>query len=73
MLEGLTPPERVTTCAVRTMRERLDEADLKIFDEALADFDSWPHKTLSAALTKRGARISEKPIRMHRSGLCSCR
>lgn len=73
MLEGLTPPERVATCGVRSLRERLDESDRSIFDKALADFDAWPHKTLAAALTQRGASISEKPIRKHRLGECSCR
>ena len=73
MLEGLTPPERITPCAVRTLREAFNENDLAIFDKALADFDSWPHKTLSTALRERGVEISDKPIRMHRTGKCSCR
>jgi len=73
MLEGLAPPDRVTSCAVRTIRQRLDEADRVILDKALGELDAWPHKTLAAALTLRGVKISEKPIRMHRSGLCSCR
>jgi hypothetical protein len=73
MLEGLTPPERITPCAVRTVREKLDEADRTIFDRAVLDVDSWPHKTLANALCERGVMISEKPIRKHRTGECSCR
>jgi hypothetical protein len=73
MLEGMTPPERVMPCAVRSLRENLDDADQLILDKALADFDAWPHKTLAKALSDRGVMISEKPIRKHRTGLCSCR
>jgi hypothetical protein len=73
MLEGLAPPERVFPCAVRTVRENLDQHDKAIFDKALTDFDAWPHKTLAVALKQRGVAISEKPIRMHRTGQCSCR
>jgi hypothetical protein len=73
MLEGLQPPQQVRTCGVRTLRATLDEADLIIFDRALADYDSWPHKTLARALNGRGVVISDKPIRMHRAGRCSCR
>jgi hypothetical protein len=73
MLEGLTPPERQFPCAVRTLREAFNETDLTIFDKALADLQSWPHKTLATALRERGVEISDKPIRMHRMGRCSCR
>jgi hypothetical protein len=73
MLEGLTPPERVTSCAVRWLRENLDDADREILDKALLNFDAWPHKTLSKALSDRGVMISDKPIRRHRTGLCSCK
>jgi hypothetical protein len=73
MLEGLAPPERIHPCAVRFLREKLDDSDRMILDKALADFDSWPHKTLAKALRERGLMISEKPIRMHRIGQCSCR
>jgi hypothetical protein len=73
MLEGLTPPERVPSCAVRKLRERLDESDQIIFDRAVADFDAWPSKTLASALTERGLLISDKPLRKHRDGLCSCK
>jgi aspartokinase len=73
MLEGLTPPERVFSCLVRKLRESLDESDQRILDLAIADGDSWPSKTLAVALTERGLPISDKPIRKHRAGLCSCK
>jgi hypothetical protein len=72
MLEGLRPPERITPCAVRKLREGLTETDLVIFDAALAQPDAWPAKTLADALTGRGLLISEKPIRKHRNRICSC-
>jgi hypothetical protein len=50
-----------------------DESDARIFTEALSDHDAWSNHQLSAALTKRGVPISEKAIRKHRSGLCSCK
>jgi hypothetical protein len=73
MLEGMTPPVRVFPCRVRTLTTEFDESDARIFTEALSDHDAWSNHQLSAALTKRGVPISEKAIRKHRSGLCSCR
>jgi hypothetical protein len=73
MLEGLTPPERVFPCRVRTLGEQLDEPDSRIFMDAVSDVDAWSGQGLSDALTARGVPISEKAIRKHRSGLCSCR
>jgi hypothetical protein len=73
MLEGLTPPERVFSCLVRTLRDGLDGHDQVILDLAIADDVSWPSKTLAVALTERGLPISDKPIRKHRAGLCSCK
>lgn len=73
MLEGLTPPERTFPCHVRTILERLDESDKKILLDALADMESWSHVALAQALTQRGIQCSDKPIRKHRSGICSCK
>jgi hypothetical protein len=73
MLEGLTPPERVFPCRVRTVREELDESDSRIFFDAVNDMNTWSNHGLSDALALRGVQISEKAIRKHRSGLCSCR
>jgi hypothetical protein len=73
VLEGLQPPERILSCHVRTLRESFDESDRAIFDKAILDQHIWPSKTLAKALTDRGVQISDKPIRMHRLGRCSCR
>ena len=73
MLEDLTPPARVTPCAVRTILEQLDESDQTILLNALADTEAWSNSSLARALTDRGLRISEKPIRKHRSRYCSCK
>jgi hypothetical protein len=72
MLEGLRPPERITPCAVRKLREGLTETDLGIFDAAILSVEDWPAKTLADALTERGLLIGEKPIRKHRNSICSC-
>ena len=73
MLEDLKPPEYVTPCAIRTMLEKLDEADQRILLDALANPEAWGNSALAKALTDRGLRISEKPIRKHRNKLCSCK
>lgn len=73
MLEGLTPPERVFPCAVRTLLDALDESDQRILEEALTNQNVWSNVALAKALTERGLRISEKPIRKHRLGICSCK
>jgi repressor of nif and glnA expression len=73
MLEGMTPPEYVTPCAIRTLLGKLDESDEKILLDALANQQAWGHSALAKALTDRGLRISEKPIRKHRNKLCSCK
>ena len=72
MLEDLQPPQKVLSCAVRTLRESLSETDQAILDKAILDISSWPHRTLAKSLTERGAKISDKPIRLHRLWLCSC-
>jgi hypothetical protein len=72
MLEDLAPPVRITACAVRKLRSNLDESDQQILDKAIADQESWPHKTLASALTQKGLLITEKPIRKHRLNECSC-
>ena len=73
MLEDLTPPARVIPCAIRTILEQLDESDQNILLNALADTEAWSNNALARALTDRGLRISEKPIRKHRSRYCSCK
>lgn len=72
MLEDLTPPARIFPCAVRTLREQLSDSDQAILDAALANQTLWPNNMLARELSKRGLTISDKPIRKHRSGVCSC-
>jgi len=72
VLEGMEPGKRTYECRVRTVREKLDDKDKKIFDEALADEQKWTAYGLSQALTKRGVKIFDKPIRKHREGTCTC-
>ena len=73
MLEDMHPPEYITPCAVRTILERLDEADQEILRTALLNQALWGHTPLARALTYRDLRISEKAIRKHRLRLCSCK
>ena len=53
--------------------DTLSESDQKILRDALANEEAWGNTALSKALTDRGLRISEKPIRKHRGGYCSCK
>jgi len=72
MLEGLTPPERAYPCAVRTILDGLDESDQAILLDALGNERVWGNTALARALTERGLRVTEKPIRKHRARMCSC-
>ena len=72
MLEGLEPEERVYTCAVRTLIRTLEPSDKQILIAALENQEVWTHKALERALRQRGLKISEKPLRLHRYGVCSC-
>jgi hypothetical protein len=71
MLEGLTPPNRLPACKVRTILESLEPKDQEILKAAIASAD-WPTVTLAESLTKRGLIISESPLRKHRVKRCSC-
>jgi transposase len=73
MLEGLEPEERVFTCGVRTLMSTLDQNDKQILLAALENHQVWTHKGLERALRQRGLKISEKPLRLHRMGICSCK
>jgi len=72
MLEDMQPPIRIASCAVRKIREGLNETDQAILDKAIADENIWPSKTLASALTGKGLPITDKPIRKHRNAECSC-
>ena len=71
MLENLTPPKRIRSCAVRTILAGLEKKDKEIFIEALANQD-WAALTLAKELTKRGLLISDGAITRHRKEICSC-
>jgi hypothetical protein len=71
MLENLTPPKKILTCAVRTTLGKLDKKDQEIFVVALAN-EEWKSLTLAKELTKRGLLISDNAISRHRKGICSC-
>jgi hypothetical protein len=71
MLEDLKPPTRIRTCAVRTLREKLEKNDQEILDGAIAnpEFNSG---ALARELSSRGLRISDVSILRHRKKECSC-
>ena len=72
MLENLTPPQpKLSPCKVREVLDSLEKKDRDILVAALAD-PNWGHKPLARALSERGIRISDSPIRNHRSKGCSC-
>jgi hypothetical protein len=71
MLEGLQPPKKTPPCKVRSVLESLDVKDKEILKQALTNAE-WPHATLAYELNKRGIKISEQPVRTHRTGRCSC-
>ena len=72
MLEGLTPPKLLRSCAVRTVLNSLNETDKKVFLDAVNDEQTWPASTLSKSLSSHGVDISDRSIRHHRSKACSC-
>jgi hypothetical protein len=72
MLEDLAPNVQVYPCRVRTVGETLDSKDRNIFVDALGNNLAWSNNGLSEALAKLGVKISEKSIRKHRRGECSC-
>jgi hypothetical protein len=73
MLEGLTPPDSVRPCSVRTLLNTLDESDQAILVNALAaDITVWGHVALQNALRERDIILLEQAIRKHRARRCSC-
>ena len=72
MLEDLTPPITGRSCKVATVIETLDAKDREILLKAIEDRDTWPIKTLSRELRKRGIELSESPLGNHRSKNCVC-
>lgn len=51
--------------------ETLNTKDQEILKNALQN-PEWTTSALSKELTKRGFKISDKPIMTHRAGRCSC-
>jgi len=72
VLEGLEPNKRVYTCGVQTLKDKLDDEDIKILDQALEDVKVWTPYGLEQALKKRGLTLNEKAIRRHREKGCHC-
>lgn len=72
MLEDLSIPEKKqTACKVRNTAETLNPEDKTIFLNA-CNSEEWSAVLLSRELRKRGIEISDRTIRTHRSGACSC-
>jgi hypothetical protein len=73
MLEGLKPPpNKAYYCRVSQVLSELDQADQEILDQAIADYRSWPAKTLQNALKERGLTLADTTITKHRNQLCAC-
>jgi hypothetical protein len=72
MLEDLTPPITGRSCKVATVAETLEAKDREILLKAIEDRDTWPIKTLSRELRKRGIELSESPLGNHRTKNCVC-
>lgn len=72
MLEGLAPKKKDMLCSLmRRATERLDEADMQILLDALAD-PMWSNNGLAEALRERGFETSEPSVRKHRLKSCIC-
>jgi hypothetical protein len=73
MLEGLKPPpNKAYYCRVSQVLSELEQADQEILDQAIADYRSWPAKTLQNALKERGLTLADTTITKHRKQLCAC-
>jgi hypothetical protein len=71
MLEDLSKPIRMRSCAVRTILATLNAADQKILVEAVMD-QSWKMSTLESALASKGITLGQGSIKRHRFEECSC-
>ena len=73
MLEGLTPPKnKAVYCKVAQVMEDLEESDVQILQNALADTERWKNKTLSSALRTKGLSIADTTLAKHRAKTCAC-
>lgn len=72
MLETLSLPEKEALCPMLIRaHDILEDKDLKIFLEALAD-PRWAAPLLATEVTKRGFIVSRNQIWKHRSKACAC-
>lgn len=71
MLENLRRPDRLRTCAVVTILNRLAPSDYDILTNALAD-PLWSNEALATGLREAGLSISANTLKRHRKSLCSC-
>jgi len=71
MLENLTPPKRIYPCRVRTVKDQMELDDRIRLESALRD-ENWSAWALHKALQSRGVSITDKSIKRHRDGDCSC-
>lgn len=72
MLEDLTPPDNGRTCKVALIAATLSKADREILYQAISNKESWPIKTLSRELRRRGIELSDSPLTNHRNQTCVC-
>jgi hypothetical protein len=71
MLEDLKPKPRTRTCAVDTLRKKLEKKDQEILNAALEN-PEFTSGGLARELSSRGLRISDVSILRHRKKECSC-
>lgn len=72
MLEDLLPPSIKRSCKVALVVETMTDKDKDILLSAILDRESWPIKSLSRELVKRGIQLSDTPLSNHRSKACAC-
>jgi len=73
MLEDLKPTKRIYPCRVRTLLNELPVDDSLVFMKAISDEENWAAWGLHQALKARGIKVTDKAIKNHRDGKCSCR
>ena len=71
MLEDLKPPKRIYPCKVRTIKDELELNDRIRFEAAIRD-SNWTPWALHLALKEKGIQVTDKGIKRHRDGNCSC-
>jgi hypothetical protein len=72
MLEDLAPRNTKKVFKIEAIRNSLEPADQKLFDEYLEDVNRWSPSQLALALHTQGITISADTIRRHRQRLGLC-